>query len=185
MHFTMQVGFELRSLHAVAFELLVQALACDAEAAGGGDALAGVAFEGAAQHPGFESRHGCAQSLGAGIRWQGRAQTLDLGREHARGHLGLAARAGDDARDLVLELAHVAGPGVGLEQMRRVGGDAARYPGVVEAGQETLRETMARLEAWVLRGALEKHDGRRIATARMLGITRECLYKKLKRYKMQ
>jgi DNA-binding NtrC family response regulator len=54
-----------------------------------------------------------------------------------------------------------------------------------DPGAETLRETMARLEAWVLRGALEKHQGRRIATARMLGITRECLYKKLKRYGMQ
>ena len=52
-------------------------------------------------------------------------------------------------------------------------------------GSETLRETMARLEAWVLRRALERHGGRRIATARSLGITRECLYKKLKRYKMQ
>jgi transcriptional regulator with PAS, ATPase and Fis domain len=53
------------------------------------------------------------------------------------------------------------------------------------AGSEGLRETMARLEAWVLRGALERHSGRRVATARSLGITRECLYKKLKRYGMQ
>jgi len=54
-----------------------------------------------------------------------------------------------------------------------------------EAGTEQLRATMARFEAWVLRGALERHAGRRIATARSLGITRECLYKKLKRYGMQ
>ncbi len=53
------------------------------------------------------------------------------------------------------------------------------------AGSETLRETMARLEAWVLRRALDRHDQRRVATARSLGITRECLYKKLKRYGMQ
>jgi transcriptional regulator with PAS, ATPase and Fis domain len=53
------------------------------------------------------------------------------------------------------------------------------------SGSETLRETMARLEAWVLRDALETHAGRRIATARSLGITRECLYKKLKRYGLQ
>jgi transcriptional regulator with PAS, ATPase and Fis domain len=50
---------------------------------------------------------------------------------------------------------------------------------------ETLRETMARLESWVLRRALERHADKRIATARSLGITRECLYKKLKRYGMQ
>ncbi|TDJ09831.1 MAG: sigma-54-dependent Fis family transcriptional regulator, partial [Deltaproteobacteria bacterium] len=45
--------------------------------------------------------------------------------------------------------------------------------------------TMARFEAWVLRCALDRHDGRRIATARSLDITRECLYKKLRRYGMQ
>jgi Nif-specific regulatory protein len=54
-----------------------------------------------------------------------------------------------------------------------------------DPGGETLRETMGRLEAWVLRRTLEKHDGRRIVTARSLGITRECLYKKLKRHGMQ
>jgi transcriptional regulator with PAS, ATPase and Fis domain len=54
-----------------------------------------------------------------------------------------------------------------------------------DIGSETLRETMARFEAWVLRCALEKHGGRRIATARSLGVTRECLYKKLRRYGMQ
>jgi Nif-specific regulatory protein len=52
-------------------------------------------------------------------------------------------------------------------------------------GSETLRETMARLERWVLVRALERHQHRRIATARSLGITREALYKKLKRYGMQ
>ena len=54
-----------------------------------------------------------------------------------------------------------------------------------DGGAETLRETMARLETWVLRRALERHAGRRIATARSLGITREALYKKLKRFGMQ
>jgi transcriptional regulator with PAS, ATPase and Fis domain len=67
---------------------------------------------------------------------------------------------------------------------------SARIQGLGDAlvaapGGETLRQTMARLESWVLRRALERHDGRRIATARSLGITRECLYKKLKRYGMQ
>jgi transcriptional regulator with PAS, ATPase and Fis domain len=54
-----------------------------------------------------------------------------------------------------------------------------------DKGAETLRQTMGRLEAWVLRRALDRHGQRRIATARSLGITRECLYKKLKRYGMQ
>ena len=46
---------------------------------------------------------------------------------------------------------------------------------------ETLRESMQRLEALVLRRALKAHGGRRAATARSLGITREGLYKKMKR----
>ncbi len=54
-----------------------------------------------------------------------------------------------------------------------------------DPGAECLRETMARFEAWVLWRALKQHGGRRIATARSLGITRECLYKKLRRYEMQ
>ncbi len=46
-----------------------------------------------------------------------------------------------------------------------------------DARGETLRQTMGRFEAWVLRCALDRHGNRRIATARSLGITRECLYK--------
>jgi transcriptional regulator with PAS, ATPase and Fis domain len=46
---------------------------------------------------------------------------------------------------------------------------------------ETLRATMARIEAWLLRRALAAHGGRRAETARRLGITREGLYKKLKK----
>jgi transcriptional regulator with PAS, ATPase and Fis domain len=46
---------------------------------------------------------------------------------------------------------------------------------------ESLRETMARVESYVLRRALERNEGRKSATARQLGITREGLYKKLKR----
>lgn len=54
-----------------------------------------------------------------------------------------------------------------------------------DSGSDSLRATVARFEAWFLRQSLARHDGRRIATARSLGITRECLYKKLKRYGMQ
>jgi DNA-binding NtrC family response regulator len=45
----------------------------------------------------------------------------------------------------------------------------------------TLRDAMARVEAWYIRRALHEADGRRTATARRLGITREGLYKKMKR----
>jgi len=68
-----------------------------------------------------------------------------------------------------------------------------RVRGVLEAiegaavvpGAETLAAQMARLEAWVIRRALAAHGGRRAATARALGITREGLYKKLRRLRIQ
>ncbi len=46
---------------------------------------------------------------------------------------------------------------------------------------ETLHQSLQRAEAWLLRRALDRHRGRRAATARTLGITREGLYKKMKR----
>ena len=46
---------------------------------------------------------------------------------------------------------------------------------------ETLRESMSRVEAWLIRSALADHEGRRAETARRLAITREGLYKKMKR----
>jgi transcriptional regulator with PAS, ATPase and Fis domain len=51
---------------------------------------------------------------------------------------------------------------------------------MVEPG-ESLRQTMARIEAWLLRRALDSREGKRTATARDLGLTREGLYKKMKR----
>jgi transcriptional regulator with GAF, ATPase, and Fis domain len=53
--------------------------------------------------------------------------------------------------------------------------DASVAPG------ETLHESLQRVEAWLIRRALERSSGRRSATARGLGITREGLYKKMKR----
>jgi len=50
---------------------------------------------------------------------------------------------------------------------------------------ETLRETLGRIEAWLIRRALETHGGQRAATARRLGITREGLYKKMKRLNVE
>jgi len=53
-------------------------------------------------------------------------------------------------------------------------------PAAIPPG-ETLRDTMDRLEAWLVRRALERHQGRRNDTARHLGLTREGLYKKMQR----
>ncbi len=47
---------------------------------------------------------------------------------------------------------------------------------------ETLRAQLGRIEAWLLRRALDAHGNRRAATARTLGITREGLYKKMRRF---
>ena len=46
---------------------------------------------------------------------------------------------------------------------------------------ETLRESLDRVEAWLIRRELDAHGGRRAETARRLSITREGLYKKMKR----
>jgi transcriptional regulator with GAF, ATPase, and Fis domain len=46
---------------------------------------------------------------------------------------------------------------------------------------ETLRESLGRVEAWLVRRALDANGGQRSETARRLGLTREGLYKKMKR----
>jgi transcriptional regulator with PAS, ATPase and Fis domain len=50
---------------------------------------------------------------------------------------------------------------------------------------ETLRDSINRIEAWLIRRSLEQHSGRRAATARKLGVTREGLYKKMKRLNIE
>jgi len=45
----------------------------------------------------------------------------------------------------------------------------------------SLRENLDRVEAWLIRRELDAHGGRRAETARRLAITREGLYKKMKR----
>jgi Nif-specific regulatory protein len=77
-----------------------------------------------------------------------------------------------------------AGEAIGAHHLsERVRGALAPVAGAaVVPGAETLRAQMARLEAWLIRRALAAHGDRRAATARALGITREGLYKKLKRF---
>jgi len=50
------------------------------------------------------------------------------------------------------------------------------------AGDEHLSDTLARVEAWLIRSALDRNAGHRTETARRLGLTREGLYKKMKRF---
>jgi len=52
---------------------------------------------------------------------------------------------------------------------------------VVQPG-DSLRETLGRVESWIIRRTLDANSGRRATTARRLGITREGLYKKMKRH---
>jgi DNA-binding NtrC family response regulator len=54
-----------------------------------------------------------------------------------------------------------------------------------DAHNETLREAVSRFESWYLARTLERNQNRRVVSARELGITRECLYKKLRRYGLQ
>ena len=50
---------------------------------------------------------------------------------------------------------------------------------------ESLRQTLGRIETWLIRRALERYGGNRTETARQLAITREGLYKKMKRYRIE
>ena len=49
---------------------------------------------------------------------------------------------------------------------------------------ETLHAALDRLGAWRIRHTLDENAGRRAATARQLGVTREGLYKKMKRLRL-
>ncbi|MEM7408831.1 MAG: sigma 54-interacting transcriptional regulator [Myxococcota bacterium] len=62
--------------------------------------------------------------------------------------------------------------------------DRERPEASVEADTQReapLRENLDRVEAWLIRDALDRQHGHKSATARTLGLTREGLYKKMKR----
>jgi transcriptional regulator with PAS, ATPase and Fis domain len=135
-----------------------------------GDLLA-LAEHFLARHGRAEKRHGCRLSdttlhMLAAHPWRGNVRELE----------------NEIQRALVL-----AEPGETLEPAHfseRIGHTLE----LVEASQvelkpgENLRETLARIEAWLLRRALDANHNQRARTARQLGITREGLYKKMKRY---
>jgi len=58
----------------------------------------------------------------------------------------------------------------------------AQIEGLEGAADEHLSDTLARVEAGLIRAALERNAGHRAETARRLGLTREGLYKKMKRF---
>jgi DNA-binding NtrC family response regulator len=60
----------------------------------------------------------------------------------------------------------------------------AEIAGLEAVGDEPLSDTLARVEAWLIRTALDRNAGHRSETARRLGLTREGLYKKMKRFRV-
>jgi Nif-specific regulatory protein len=94
-----------------------------------------------------------------------------------------------NVRELENEIQHalaLAGPGEPLTRAHfseRMGRSVALLedPALRDLPDEPLRETVARIEAHLIRRALAANGGRRVETARKLGLTREGLYKKMRR----
>jgi Nif-specific regulatory protein len=111
--------------------------------------------------PGCRLSHAAAQLLIA-HDWPGNVRELDNEMQRA---LALAPKGGlVTPKHLSPQVAGIALP---VQRESRPG--------------DTLRANLDRVEAWLIRRALEQQGGRRAATARKLGITREGLYKKMKR----
>ena len=100
----------------------------------------------------------------AAHRWPGNARELENAIQRALVLVPPAGALGEEHFDL-----YPADPPPEIE-------------GIECAGDEPLRDTLARVEAWLIRSALERNAGRRSETARRLGLTREGLYKKMKRF---
>jgi transcriptional regulator with PAS, ATPase and Fis domain len=94
-----------------------------------------------------------------------------------------------NVRELENEIQHalaLAEPGETLERRhfsQRLGRDLELPPAspLAPLPDEPLRTTLARVEALLIRRALDANGGRRTDTARKLGLTREGLYKKMQR----
>jgi transcriptional regulator with PAS, ATPase and Fis domain len=72
-------------------------------------------------------------------------------------------------------------PSLRDEAPERTARSAEHTPACHLDADENLQQALERIEAELIRGALDAHDGRKARTARRLGVTREGLYKKLKR----
>jgi Nif-specific regulatory protein len=105
-------------------------------------------------------------------------------------HLLQAYRWPGNVRELENEIQRglaLAGPGEALTPTHF----SERLTGVLEPIEanafpdESLRQTLGRIEAWLIRRALERYGGNRTETARQLAVTREGLYKKMKRFNIE
>jgi transcriptional regulator with PAS, ATPase and Fis domain len=121
-------------------------------------------------HGRAEGKPGCSLSPGSrrrllAHRWPGNVRELENAIVRA---LVLAGR----------------GAAIGEEHFELLAGEAApaEIEGLERAGDEHLSDTLARVEAWLIRAALDRNAGHRTETARRLGLTREGLYKKMKRF---
>ncbi len=101
----------------------------------------------------------------------------------------LAHRWSGNVRELenaILRALVLAGGGMALgeEHFDLLAGEQppVEIEGLERAGDEHLCDTLARVEAWLIRAALDRNAGHRSETARRLGLTREGLYKKMKRF---
>jgi len=105
---------------------------------------------------------------------------------HASAHLLVSYKWPGNVRELenemqrslaLAEAGEVISPGLLSERVLSLKDplEAAARPG------DTLRDSMARVESWLIRRSLERNEGHKTATARQLGVTREGLYKKMKR----
>ncbi len=124
-----------------------------------------------AKHGPAEGKPDCHFSLAAGhlleaYRWPGNVRELE--NEVLRALMLAAPRSLITPRQLSPKLCEI------LEPIA----DGARP-------DETLREALDRVEGWLLRRALANNGGRKARTARRLGLTREGLYKKLKRLNVE
>jgi transcriptional regulator with PAS, ATPase and Fis domain len=123
------------------------------------------------------------------------ADTEEPERRLADGVLALLAshRWPGNVRELENEIQHalaLADPGVPLEPRHFSEGlgralEPLHASPVEPLPDEPLRDTVARLEALLIRRALEANGGRRAQTARKLGLTREGLYKKMQRLRIE
>jgi transcriptional regulator with PAS, ATPase and Fis domain len=73
------------------------------------------------------------------------------------------------------------GDTIGVARLSQGVADLREPAELLVRDDEPLKATVQRFEAWLLRRALARNGGQKAATARALGLTREGLYKKLKR----
>jgi transcriptional regulator with PAS, ATPase and Fis domain len=121
-------------------------------------------------HGAADGRPGCTLSPGArrrllAHRWPGNVRELENAILRA---LVLAGR----------------GTAIGEQHFELLAAEPppAEVEALAGAGDEHLADTLGRVEAWLIRAALDRNAGHRTETARRLGLTREGLYKKMKRF---